>query len=65
MTAMASLVVVLDANVLYGIEVTDLILTAATLRARRSWPPKTIADILNRLEPKLPVTVSLLRIRFD
>jgi predicted nucleic acid-binding protein len=43
----------------------DLLRAIEAMAARRRRPPKTIADILNRLEPELPVTVSLLRIRFD
>lgn len=47
---MAARVVVLDANVLYGIEVTDLLLTMATRRLfRPHWSPQILEEVTRNL----------------
>ncbi|CAN5820264.1 PIN domain-containing protein [soil metagenome] len=47
---MAGYVVVLDANVLYGIEVTDLIATMATRRLfRPHWSPQILDEVVRNL----------------
>jgi len=47
---MAGYVVVLDANVLYGIEVTDLFATMATRRLfRPHWSPEILAEVVRNL----------------
>lgn len=47
---MAGFVVVLDANVLYGIEVTDLFATMATRRIfRPHWSPQIIDEVVRNL----------------
>ncbi len=47
---MANFVVVLDANVLYGIEVTDLLLTLATRRLfRPHWSPQILEEVRRNL----------------
>ena len=47
---MATFVVVLDANVLYGIEVTDLLLTMATRRLfRPHWSPQILDEVRRNL----------------
>lgn len=47
---MAARVAVLDANVLYGIEVTDLLLTMATRRLfRPHWSPKILEEVASNL----------------
>ncbi len=47
---MAGYVVVLDANVLYGIEVTDLFATMATRRLfRPHWSPKILKEVARNL----------------
>lgn len=51
---MAARVAVLDANVLYGIEVTDLVLTMATRRLYRPhWSPQILDEVthMNRALP--------------
>ena len=53
---MAAHVVVLDANVLYGIEVTDLVLTMATRQViRPHWSPQILDEVTRnlRLRPDL------------
>lgn len=48
---MAARVAVLDANVLYGIEVTDLLLTMATRRLfRPHWSPQILEEVTRNLE---------------
>lgn len=47
---MASFVVVLDANVLYGIEVTDFFATMATRRLfRPHWSPQILDEVIRNL----------------
>lgn len=47
---MAGFVVVLDANVLYGIEVTDLLATMATRRLfRPHWSPEILDEVVRNL----------------
>lgn len=47
---MAASVAVLDANVLYGIEVTDLLLTMATRRLYRPhWSPEILDEVARNL----------------
>lgn len=47
---MANFVVVLDANVLYGIEATDLLLTMATRRLFRPyWSPQILDEVRRNL----------------
>lgn len=47
---MAGFVVVLDANVLYGIEVTDLLATMATRRLfRPQWSPEIVDEVVRNL----------------
>src|SRR5688572_18765319 len=47
---MAGYVVVLDANVLYGIEVTDLFATMATRRLfRPHWSPHILDEVVRNL----------------
>jgi predicted nucleic acid-binding protein len=47
---MAARVAVLDANVLYGIEVTDLLLTMATRRLfRPHWSPQILEEVTRNL----------------
>lgn len=47
---MAGFVVVLDANVLYGIEVTDLFATMATRRIFRPyWSPEILDEVHRNL----------------
>lgn len=47
---MAGFVVVLDANVLYGIEVTDLLATMATRRLfRPHWSPQILHEVARNL----------------
>ncbi|MGH9184970.1 MAG: PIN domain-containing protein, partial [Acidimicrobiales bacterium] len=47
---MAARVAVLDANVLYGIEVTDLVLTMATRRLYRPhWSPEILDEVARNL----------------
>lgn len=48
---MAARVVVLDANVLYGIEVTDLVLTMATRHLYRPhWSPQILEEVTRNLK---------------
>ena len=48
---MAARVAVLDANVLYGIEVTDLVLTMATRRLYRPhWSPQILDEVTRNLK---------------
>ena len=62
---MAGFVVVLDANVLYGIEVTDLLATMATKRIfRPHWSPEILDEVRRNLvkRPDLDPTATERRI---
>ena len=56
---MANFVVVLDANVLYGIEVTDLFLTLATRRLFRAhWSPQILDEVRRNLALRADLELS-------
>ena len=63
---MAGYVVVLDANVLYGIEVTDLLATMATHRLfRPHWSPEILDEVVRNLETRADLAPQAIRRRVD
>jgi predicted nucleic acid-binding protein len=59
-------VVVIDANVLYGIEATDLLLTLAVRRAIRvHWSPEILDEVRRNLAKRPDVTVAAISYRLD
>lgn len=59
-------VVVLDANVLYGIETTDLLLTMATRRLfRPHWSPQILAEVVRNLGKRPDLDRAAIRRRVD
>ena len=63
---MAGYVVVLDANVLYGIEVTDLLATMATQRLfRPHWSPQILDEVSRNLARRPDLDPQAIRRRID
>ncbi len=63
---MAGFVVVLDANVLYGIEVTDLLATMATHRLfRPHWSPEILGEVTRNLALRPDLDPQAIQRRID
>lgn len=59
-------IVVLDANVLYGIETTDLLLTMATRHLfRPHWSPQILAEVIRNLGKRPDLDDAAIRRRLD